>query len=238
MAEDLKKEGLPNEEEDDEFINSLLGDDDEVDPEETEEKKKQKEEELQKNKNAEEARKRREAEAKKKLEDEEKAKAEAESKAKLEAEEKAKKEAEEKAKVEAEKEAQKDNKVKALGAQLEDFKGKYPDVDLKTLDNDKGFRKYIDGKLLGKKDFIGLYEDFLEFKSEITNVEKETLEKNYAKANSSTGPLNTKVNDTVEVFTEAELEEIAKKLPTMKPSEAEKVYDKFEKSVSYYKNKK
>lgn len=247
--EDVKKEEVKVVEdetsgEDEDFIKSLLGEED--DPEETDEEKAKKEEELQKNKNAEEARKRREAEAKKKLEEEAKAKLEAEAKAKLE-EEKAKAEAEAKAKAEKEakekesnekKETQKEDKVATLGEQISKFKEKYPNVELKALDNDKAFRKYIDGKLLGKKDFTELYEEFVDFKSEITSVEKETIEKNYIKANSSAGPLKSNPNDIAEVYTEQELEEITKKMPTMRPSDVDKIYAKFKKSVSYYENKK
>ena len=242
--EDVKKEEVQVEEtsekEDEEFINSLLGEED--DPEETDEEKAKKEEELQKNKNAEEARKRREAEAKKKLEEEAKAKLEAEAKAKLE-EEKAKAEAEAKEKAKEKesnekKETQKEDKVATLGEQISKFKEKYPNVELKALDNDKAFRKYIDGKLLGKKDFTELYEEFVDFKSEITSVEKETIEKNYIKANSSAGPLKSNPNDIAEVYTEQELEEITKKMPTMRPSDVDKIYAKFKKSVSYYENKK
>lgn len=244
--EDVKKEEEvqveeTSEKEDEEFINSLLGE--EGDPEETEEEKAKREEELQKNKNAEEARKRREAEAKKKLEEEAKAKLEAEAKAKLE-EEKAKLEAEAKEKAEKtkesnkEKETQKEEKIATLGEQISKFKEKYPNVELKTLDNDKAFRKYIDGKLLAKKSFTELYEEFIDFKSEITMVEKETIEKNYIKSNSSAGPLKSNPNDVAEVYTEQELEEITRKMPTMRPSEVDKIYAKFKKSVSYYENKK
>lgn len=244
MVEDVKKEEEvqveeTSEKEDDEFINSLLGE--EGDPEETEEEKAKREEELQKNKNAEEARKRREAEAKKKLEEEAKAKLEAEAKAKLE-EEKAKLEAEAKEKAEKakesnkEKETQKEEKIATLGEQISKFKEKYPNVELKTLDNDKAFRKYIDGKLLAKKSFTELYEEFIDFKSEITMVEKETIEKNYIKSNSSAGPLKSNPNDVAEVYTEQELEEITRKMPTMRPSEVDKIYAKFKKSVSYYEN--
>jgi hypothetical protein len=246
MVEDVKKEevqvGETSEKEDEEFINSLLGEE-EGDPEETEEEKAKREEELQKNKNAEEARKRREAEAKKKLEEEAKAKLEAEAKAKLE-EEKAKLEAEAKEKAEKtkesnkEKETQKEEKIATLGEQISKFKEKYPNVELKTLDNDKAFRKYIDGKLLAKKSFTELYEEFIDFKSEITMVEKETIEKNYIKSNSSAGPLKSNPNDVAEVYTEQELEEITRKMPTMRPSEVDKIYAKFKKSVSYYENKK
>lgn len=242
--EDVKKEEVQVEEtsekEDEEFINSLLGEEEE---EETDEEKAKKEEELQKNKNAEEARKRREAEAKKKLEEEAKAKLEAEAKAKLE-EEKAKLEAEAKEKAKKaeesnkEKETQKEDKIATLGEQISKFKEKYPNVELKALDNDKAFRKYIDGKLLGKKNFTELYEEFVDFKSEITSVEKEAIEKNYIKANSSAGALKSNPNDIAEVYTEQELEEITKKMPTMRPSEVDKVYAKFKKSVSYYENKK
>lgn len=218
---------------DEEFAKTLLGEEEE----ETEEEKKKKDEELRKNKDAEEARKRREAEEKAKKEAEEKAKKEAEEKAKQEAE---KAEAEKKVKTEAEEEAKKTQKEKnreELGKQLSEFKKKYPDVDLSMLDNDKHFHSYAKGKILGERSFTEIYEDFIEFKADISKTEKEVLEKNYLKANSSSGSSQGKIQEQAEVFSEEEYKKIVDKMPMMSPKEVEKVWEKYSKSVEYYKNK-
>lgn len=210
-----------NEMDDDEFIESLLGkDDDELDEEEK----------RRKNKDAEEARKRREAKAKEKKEEEErKAKEEADKKAKEDA--KAKEE-EDKAKA---KEEERADKVNTLGEQLVNFKTKHPDVDIAELDKDKAFKTFIDGKLLGKKDFTQLYEEYIEFRSDISGVGKEDVEKNFRKAQSSSGS-SRQGSDNLqgEIYTQEEMKRIADRLPFMSQQEAEKVGEKLDKSIAYY----
>lgn len=210
----------PKVNEDEEFINSLLED---VDTEEKDEETE--EQQRQKNKDAEEARKRRAAEAKAKA-DEEAAK-KAELQAKVAATEPAKPEV-------------RDQKpdVNKLGQQLVDFKTKYPDIDLAQLDNDKAFKKFIDGKLLGKKDFTNLYEEYVELKAEITGVEQKVIRTNYQKAQSSSGSSVSPVANRGEVFSEEELRKIASRLPTMNPKEAAKIEEKLKKSIAYYDSKK
>lgn len=222
---------------DDTFINDLLNPVSGNEEEETEEQKRQK------NKNAEEARKRREAEAKAKADSESKAKAEAESKAKADKEaadakaksdkEAADKKAAEDAERKKEDDAQKE-KVNVLGAQLVDFKAKYPDVDLAELDKDRSFKTFIDGKLLGKKDFTKLYEDYLDMKSEISGADKNESAKNYQKANSSSGSSKTNSIAPSDVYSEEELKSVSEKLPYMSAKDASKVSGKIEASIAYY----
>lgn len=185
--------------------------------EETEEEKNKR---SQKNKDAEEARKRREAEAK----------------AKKALEQKKAKEKEDAEKAKSAKEKQ----TETLGKQLEDFKKDYPDVDLKALDSDKSFKKFIDGKLLGRKDFKGLYKDYLEFRSELTGKSEDELESDYrVKAQASSGSTTSKqdTGPNEDVYSEQEYNDIVAKLPFMLPEEAEKVLDKLDRSTKYYAKK-
>lgn len=206
---------------DDEFINSLLEDVD------TEEKSEEKEEEIRrKNKDAEEARKRRAAEAKAKAE------AEAQKPVATSVEETV----EEATPKQEEKPVVPD--VNKLGEQLVQFKAKYPDIDLANLDNDKAFKRFIDGKLLGKKDFTKLYEEYVELKAEITGVEQQVVQKNYQKAQSSSGSSISPTTTADEVFSEEDLRKIAQRLPFMNPKEAAKIEAKLKKSIAYYEGRK
>jgi len=209
--------------EDEEFINSLLED---VDTEEKEDLNE--EQKRQKNKDAEEARKRRAAEVK--------AKADAE--AAKQAELQAKVTAKEQAKPEIKQSEAPKPDVNKLGEQLVDFKAKYPDIDLAQLDGDKTFKKFIDGKLLGKKDFTKLYEEYVDLKAEITGVEQKVIQNNYQKAKSSSGSSVSPVSSSAEVFSEEELRKVASRLPTMNPKEAAKIEEKLKKSIAYYDSKK
>lgn len=159
----------------------------------------------------------------------------------LEAEAKAQKALEEKkAKEEAEAQKQKEAKEKqigSLGKQLDEFKKDFPDVDLKELDKDKSFKRYIDGKLLGKKHFTDLYKEYLEVRSELSGKSKEEVETNYKKkadssSGSSTPKSETNPND---VYSEEEYNQIIAKLPYMTDAEVRKVMEKFDKSTKYYK---
>lgn len=209
------------------------------DDEETEEEK-----QSRKNKDAEEARKRREAEEKAKAEKEAKDKEEAEKKAKAEAEAKAKAEAEAKAKAEADKKAREDQngRTTKLGEQLKSFSEKHPEIDLKELDKDVAFKKFIDGKLLGKKDFSVLYEEYLEVKKELSGKTQQEIEENYRrKAGSSAGSAGDKSgggSKQDDVYTEAELEALSSKIPLMSDAEYKKIEEKLKKSTNFYKAKK
>lgn len=197
------------------------------------------EEQRRKNKDAEEARKRREAEAKEKAEAEAKAKEEAEKQEQVkEPEEKV----EQPAKVEPQPEVkQKAEQTNRLGEQLVQFKTKYPEVDLATLDKDTNFKKFINGKLLGKQNFIELYDDYIELTSSISGKTQEDLKKNYTlKANASSGTSKPagKAEVVAEVYTQEELARLTARIPLMSDKEVKKIQEKFDRSVDYYKKNK
>lgn len=209
------------------------------------------EEQRRKNKDAEEARKRREAEAKAKKEAEQESanseaaeqEAEAETEEEPKAEEPAKEETpttkveeEPKADTDVNAQAQRTNK---LGEQLVQFKNRYPNVDLATLDKDTNFKRFIEGKILGKKDFTALYEDYIDFTSSVSGRSQQELRTNYErKAQASSGSSKPKgpAKPKEEVFSQEELNKLAARLPLMSDREAKRIMEKFERSVEYYKN--
>lgn len=246
--EEVEKTETSEEElDDDDFIDSLLDPDDDEDPEKDKKESKGKDEEeddsssedeRRKNKNAEEARKRREAEAKKKKEQEEKeAKAKEEAEKKKKAEEEAKTKSESESEKDAEKEKKRSANEQKLGEQLTSFKRKYPDVDLAKLDNDKHFKRYIEGKLLGKKDFTSLYEEYVDMTSELTGTGKEIAKKNHQKAKASSGGAQGGSRTPQDIYSEAELQKASERLPFLPRREAEKVQAKLERSIEYYEKK-
>src|SRR5690606_18665345 len=127
--------------------------------------------------------------------------------------------------------------VQKLGEQLVDFKKKYPNVDLGELDEDKNFKRFIEGKLLGKKDFTQLYEEYLEVKAELSGKTTEEIKKNYErKAQSSSGSSIAKeITTQTDVYSEEEFKKLTEKIPYMHPSEVDKIWEKYEKTLSYYK---
>jgi hypothetical protein len=207
---------------DEEFINSLLGTDDEED-------EKAEEAIRIKNKNAEEARKRREAEAKTQAEQQQVEDAKVEETPKVE---EAKKEP-----VEEVKEQPKKQDVNRLGEQLVEFKKKYPEIDLQELDNDRTFKRYIDGKLLGSRDFTALYEEFIEFKADLSGVETQAIQRNYIKAQSSSGSSTSTSTTTGDIFSEEEMKQLSGRLPLMNPKDLSKVEEKLKRSIAYYDKK-
>jgi hypothetical protein len=211
-----------------EYFKDLLADDEELNELA---KPKPTEEELRKNKNAEEARKRREAEAKQKKEAE----------AKQTVEQPAPTNKPVNAEVKPEKSAEtapdpKVEQVNKLGEQLVQFKTKYPDVDLAQLDGDKSFMRFIDGKIMGKKDFTKLYEEYQEFRNEM-GLQAQN-QNSQIKAQASTGSSVSTANTGTDVFSEDELRRVSEKLPFMSPKEAAKIEAKFKRSIDYYDNKK
>jgi len=238
----MEKEIETKELNDDEFLDSLLNDGEtkKVEPEVDEEEAKKKaleEAELEKNRNAEAARKRREAVAKAEAEKKAKALAEKEAKEKAEKDVNKKEEEDAEAKKLVKEKEERSARQNALGEQLQTFKGKYPDVDLGKLDNDKNFKRFIDGKVLGKKDFTALYEDFVDFKAEVGSVEKEAILKNHRKSNSSSGSAKGGNETPAEIYSEEELRKMADKLPFMSRKDAAKVEERINKSIAYYDKK-
>jgi hypothetical protein len=217
--------------EDEEFINSLLED---VGSEKTVELTE--EQQRQKNKDAEEARKRKAAEAKAKADAE--AAKQAELQAKVTTTEQTQPEQQVKPQETTKPQQNNAENVNQLGQQLVEFKSKYPDIDLAQLDGDKAFKKFIDGKLLGKKHFTKLYEEYVELKAEITGTEAKVIQTKYQKANSSSGSSVSAASTSSEVFSEEELRKVAARLPTMNPKEAAKIEEKLKKTIAFYDSKK
>ena len=209
---------------DEQFINSLLGTDEPEDEAAAAE-----EAQRIKNKNAEEARKRREAEAK--------AQAEAEPVEEAAAQEETSQEVKEEPKVEEATEKPKETNVNRLGEQLVEFKRKYPDIELQQLDEDKAFKRFIDGKLLGSKNFTALYEEFIDFKAELTGVETQAITRNYIKAQSSSGSSTSTSTTTGDVFSEEEMRQLSARIPVMNPRDLTKIEEKLKRSIAYYDKK-
>lgn len=191
-----------------------------------EEKEKQEEEQRQKNKDAEEARKRREAEEKKAKEEEEA--------------KKLKEEEEAKAKEKQEQEQKQVNRTNELGKQLSEFKDKYPDIDIAKLDEDPNFKKFINGKLLGKQDFTKLYEEFKEMRINISGETTEEAELRYKiKQESSSGQQQQDPTGEADIYSEEELAILSEQAKSMNPDEYARIEAKFYKSIAHYeKNKK
>ena len=225
MLEDNKQNGSTDNE-DEKFFEDVLDDPETkekpdeskggVDETEEEKQTRLKEEERVKNKNAEEARKRREAEAKA---------------------DKALKEKEAKDKETADKKSKaKEEQIGSLGKQLDTFKKEFPKIDLKELDDDKAFKKFINGRLLGKQSFTELYTEFLQMKVDLSGKTKEQIEESYRKkadsgSGSSVSQEQTNPND---VYSEEEFNKLEGKIPYMSDEEYDAVADKFNRSYSHY----
>lgn len=205
---------------DEQFINSLLG----TDEPEGEDAAAEEAQRI-KNKNAEEARKRREAEAKEQAD------------AQADAEEETPQEVKEEPKVEEVEQKPKETNVNRLGEQLVEFKRKYPDVELQQLDEDKAFKRFIDGKLLGSKHFTALYEEFIDFKAELTGVETQAIQRNYIKAQSSSGSSTSTSTTTGDIFSEEEMRQLSARIPVMNPKDVSKIEEKLKRSIAYYDKK-
>lgn len=234
-----EKDPLETEKDDLDFINSLLNPEPEPEPEtETELTEAEKAEaEALKKKNAEEAQKRREREAKEKAEKEtreleEKAKAEAKAKAEQEAKQKT----EEETRAKSESEKQRENQVTELAKQIADFRIKNPEIDIEKLQKDTNFTEYLSGKLLGKKTFTELFESYNAFVNRIGGVSpKEQYSKNADKPSSKSANKGTTLPE--DVYTEEEMERIARKMPFMSRQELEKINEKLNRSMAYYNKK-
>ena len=201
-------------------------------------------EELLKNKNAEEARKRREAEAKAQQNAGQQTQTQPAKEEPKPQTEKPQQTAPANQPATADTEvkpASSPEQVNKLGEQLIKFKEKYPSVELSVLDGDKTFKQYLEGKVLGKKDFTTLYEEYINFRSELSGLPKEQLLANYQKkAQASTGsPSSPSQGSNMggDVYSEEELRRISQKLPFMSLKEAAKIEAKLQKSIAFYENK-
>lgn len=229
--EDVMRQVAP---EDNEYFSDLLAEDEELNSIPVA-KTKPTEEELRKNKDAEEARKRREAEAKTA-----KQTPPAEEPNKVEAKPAPTNQPVTAGEPKPNAEPVKDPKVEQvnrLGEQLIEFKQKYPDVDLAKLDGDKTFKRFVEGKLLGKKNFTQIYEEYDEFRRELSGQSQQQAANSAVKAQASTGsPVSTATTGT-DVYSEDELRRISEKIPFMSPKDAAKIEAKFKRSINYYDNK-
>lgn len=110
---------------------------------------------------------------------------------------------------------------------IEDFKVKYPTVDLNELGKNDAFAEYCEGKLGGDKSLADLYGQFLKYKDAIVAQAKREAEDNIimeqAKKNSSNGYVNNNVSQEDDLFS---LEDLKK----MSTQDILDNYDKVQKS--------
>lgn len=127
--------------------------------------------------------------------------------------------------------------------QVRELVKKYPDLDLRELDEDVDFQEYSKGKwVAGGKSITEIYEDYVRFRARISKEEEEVVKQRYARKSgpslkgSSGGTGGTQKSD--DIFTMEELESLSKRMPYMNPKEYQSISSKYEKSIQYHKNKK
>lgn len=127
--------------------------------------------------------------------------------------------------------------------QVRELVKKYPNLDLRELDEDVDFQEYSKGKwVAGGKNITEIYEDYVSFRARISKEEEEVVKQRYARKSgpslkgSSGGTGGTQKSD--DIFTIEEMESLSKKMPYMNPKEYESISSKYEKSIKYHKNKK
>ena len=127
--------------------------------------------------------------------------------------------------------------------QVRELVKKYPNLDLRELDEDVDFQEYSKGKwVAGGKSITEIYEDYVRFRARISKEEEEVVKQRYARKSgpslkgSSGGTGGTQKTD--DIFTMEELEALSKRMPYMNPKEYQSIASKYEKSIKYHKNKK
>lgn len=127
--------------------------------------------------------------------------------------------------------------------QVRELVKKYPDLDLRELDEDVDFQEYSKGKwVAGGKSITEIYEDYVRFRARISKEEEEVVKQRYTRKSgpslkgSSGGTGGTQKTD--DIFTMEELEALSKRMPYMNPKEYQSIANKYEKSIKYHKNKK
>lgn len=127
--------------------------------------------------------------------------------------------------------------------QVRELVKKYPDLDLRELDEDVDFQEYSKGKwVAGGKSITEIYEDYVSFRARISKEEEEVVKQRYARKSgpslkgSSGGTGGTQKTD--DIFTMEEMESLSKRMPYMSPKEYQSISSKYEKSIKYHKNKK
>lgn len=127
--------------------------------------------------------------------------------------------------------------------QVRELVKKYPNLDLRELDEDVDFQEYSKGKwVAGGKNITEIYEDYVSFRARISKEEEEVVKQRYTRKSgpslkgSSGGTGGTQKSD--DIFTIEEMESLSKKMPYMNPKEYQSISSKYEKSIKYHKNKK
>lgn len=127
--------------------------------------------------------------------------------------------------------------------QVRELVKKYPDLDLRELDEDVDFQEYSKGKwVAGGKSITEIYEDYVSFRARISKEEEEVVKQRYARKSgpslkgSSGGTGGTQKTD--DIFTMEEMESLSKRMPYMSPKEYQSISSKYEKSIKYHKNKR
>lgn len=127
--------------------------------------------------------------------------------------------------------------------QVRELVKKYPNLDLRELDEDVDFQEYSKGKwVAGGKSITEIYEDYISFRARISKEEEEVVKQRYARKSgpslkgSSGGTGGTQKTD--DIFTMEEMEALSKRMPYMNPKEYQSIASKYEKSIKYHKNKK
>jgi hypothetical protein len=105
--------------------------------------------------------------------------------------------------------------------QVRELVKKYPDLDLRELDEDVDFQEYSKGKwVAGGKSITEIYEDYVSFRARISKEEEEVVKQRYARKSgpslkgSSGGTGGTQKSD--DIFTMEELESLSKRMPYFK----------------------
>jgi hypothetical protein len=127
--------------------------------------------------------------------------------------------------------------------QVRELVKKYPNLDLRELDEDVDFQEYSKGKwVAGGKSITEIYEDYVKFRARISKEEEEVVKQRYTRKSgpslkgSSGGTGGTQKTD--DIFTMEEMEALSKRMPYMNPKEYQSIASKYEKSIKYHKNKK
>lgn len=114
-----------------------------------------------------------------------------------------------------------------INKDYEDFKSKYPKVDLTELDKDENFKMFAEDKV-GKLPMSQIYASYQELVSNIQKKERQEAARLVANAKASPGSLTSPETSDNDFFTR---EQVAK----MSQEEVHKNFDKIRKSMTQWK---
>ncbi len=134
-------------------------------------------------------------------------------------------------------------KINEIGRQIEECKKKYPNLDIVALDKDENFKKFIDGKLLGKKDFTELYEDYIKLRGSLSAKSEEEVMQDYQLKSRASGGTYIAGGSggggrPADIYSPEELARLEERIPFMSASEYDRIADKLEKSLAFYEKKR